>query len=114
MLLYIDKVFSEMLVTETAALPFLTSEQRPNAWSDAYVVYNSFPACPHLWMNLLDKFLVGHELNFLSRKVCAHLIHSSGLTHSLTTKNNKKKFTNLTHKLCHKIKLDTNAGKKLS
>jgi hypothetical protein len=45
--------------------------------SQMAVIYNSFPTSPYLWMNLLEEFLVGHELKFFSHEVNAHLIHNS-------------------------------------
>jgi len=33
--------------------------------------YHSYPACPHLWTNFPNEFLVGQELQLLSHKVSA-------------------------------------------
>ncbi len=48
-----------------------------------------FPGCPNLWMNFPEEFLLGHELNFLSHKVHAHLVHKSYLACSQMTKTTK-------------------------
>jgi len=42
-------------------------------------------------MNFLEKFLTGHKLKLVSRKVHVHLIHNSCIAHSQMTKNNKNK-----------------------
>ncbi len=58
-----------------------------NSKSHALAFYNSFPAFTHFRTNLLEEFLVGDKLKFLSSKVHAHLIHNLRLAHSQMIKN---------------------------
>ncbi len=63
-------------------VPYHKSDQRPKSYSDDEVINNSLPACPYLWTNLLDEFLFGRELELLSQRLHAHLIHILHLGHS--------------------------------
>jgi hypothetical protein len=86
---------------------FLGCNLSPNSQSDASVVYNLFPARPHLRMNFLEEFLVGHELKFLSHKVHASLIRDWCLAHSQNTKCTKKVNTFIVHNSCLHHSKDT-------
>jgi hypothetical protein len=52
-------------------------------------LFRLFPACPRLWTNFLEEFLIALELKLLSHKVPAQLIHNSCLAHLQMTKNTK-------------------------
>ncbi len=72
--------------------------------SDDYIVRNSFPDCPHLWLRFLEESFVGHKLRLLFNKAHAHPTHNLLLGYSHMIKKVFHDFFSnhamLIHKLC--------------